>query len=152
MQQSSNQISLAITWLRFPLIFLVIMLHAYSVVQIPGEHATYFKVVYPFALWLGETGVPGFFLISGFLFFRSHKTYFEKIKARCHSLLHTYYGTLCCWLPILEPQCLDFHRISMKRVWKIMYGQTICDYSGTEDHTIVETLYLYFALCGTFAI
>lgn len=90
MQQSSNQISLAITWLRFPLIFLVIMLHAYSVVQIPGEHATYFKVVYPFALWLGETGVPGFFLISGFLFFRSHKTYFEKIKARCHSLLIPY--------------------------------------------------------------
>ena len=90
MQQSSNQISLAITWLRFPLIFLVIMLHAYSVVQMPGEHATYFKVVYPFALWLGETGVPGFFLISGFLFFRSHKTYFEKIKARCHSLLIPY--------------------------------------------------------------
>lgn len=90
MTQSRNQLSPAITWLRFPLIFLVIMLHAYSVVQIPGEHATYFKVVYPFELWLGETGFPGFFLISGFLFFRSHKTYFEKIKARCHSLLIPY--------------------------------------------------------------
>lgn len=85
-----NQQSTAITWLRFPLIFLVIMLHAYSVVQIPGNHATYFKAVYPFALWLGETGVPGFFFISGFLFFLSHKTYFEKINARCHSLLIPY--------------------------------------------------------------
>ena len=85
-----NQQSTTITWLRFPLIFLVIMLHAYSVVQIPGNHATYFKAVYPFALWLGETGVPGFFFISGFLFFLSHKTYFEKINARCHSLLIPY--------------------------------------------------------------
>lgn len=90
MTQSKNQLSLAITWLRFPLIFLVIMLHGYSVVQIPGEHATYFKAVYPFALWLGETGVPGFFFISGFLFFLSRKTYPEKIKARCHSLLVPY--------------------------------------------------------------
>lgn len=85
-----KELPTAITWLRFPLIFLVIMLHAYSVVQIPGNHATYFKAVYPFALWLGETGVPGFFFISGFLFFLSHKTYFEKINARCHSLLIPY--------------------------------------------------------------
>ena len=90
MRYPHNQLSITITWLRFPLIFLVIMLHAYSVVQIPGNHATYFKAVYPFALWLGETGVPGFFFISGFLFFLSHKTYFEKIKARCHSLLVPY--------------------------------------------------------------
>ena len=85
-----KELPTAITWLRFPLIFLVIMLHAYSVVQIPGNHATYFKAVYPFALWLGETGVPGFFFISGFLFFLSHKTYFEKLNARCHSLLIPY--------------------------------------------------------------
>ena len=85
-----DQLSKAITWLRFPLIFLVILLHGYSVIQIPGSHTTYFKFVYPFALWLGETGVPGFFFISGFLFFLSSKTYLGKIKARCHSLLIPY--------------------------------------------------------------
>ena len=82
--------SAAITWLRFPLIFLVILLHAYSVVQLPGSHAAYFKTVYPFALWLGETGVPGFLFISGYLFFLSHKTYGEKLKGRFHSLLVPY--------------------------------------------------------------
>ena len=87
---SYKQLSTAITWLRFPLIFFVIMLHGYSVIKVPGEHTTYFKFVYPFALWLGETGVPGFFFISGFLFFLSHKTYLEKIKARCHSLFNPY--------------------------------------------------------------
>lgn len=90
MRYPHNQLSITITWLRFPLIFLVIMLHAYSVAQIPGNHATYFKAAYPFALWLGETGVPGFFFISGFLFFLSHKTYLEKIRARYHSLLIPY--------------------------------------------------------------
>jgi peptidoglycan/LPS O-acetylase OafA/YrhL len=68
----------------------VILLHGYSVIQIPGSHTTYFKFVYPFALWLGETGVPGFFFISGLLFFLSSKTYLGKIKTRCHSLLFPY--------------------------------------------------------------
>ena len=90
MTHSNNQLSKAITWLRFPLILLVIMLHGYSVVQISGEHRTYFKVVYSFALWLGETGVPGFFFISGILYFNNHKTYLERIKTRCHSLLVPY--------------------------------------------------------------
>ena len=90
MTDSQNQLSATITWLRFPLIFMVIMLHGYSVVQLSGNHSIYFHSVYPFALWFGETGVPGFFFISGFLFFLSHKTYFEKIKARCHSLLVPY--------------------------------------------------------------
>lgn len=88
--QNHNQLSSAITWLRFPLIFLVIMLHGHSVVQIPGEHITYFRFLYPLALWLGETGVPGFFFISGFLLFLSKKTYINKIKTRFHSLLVPY--------------------------------------------------------------
>lgn len=82
--------SAAISWLRFPLIFLVILLHAYSVVQLPGSHAVYFKTVYPFALWLGETGVPGFLFIPGYLFFLSQKSYGEKLRSRVHSLLTPY--------------------------------------------------------------
>ena len=80
----------AITWLRFPLIFLIILLHCYSVQRLEGNHETYFKVLYPFSLWLGETGVPGFFFISGFLFFLSKKTYYQKLQARFHTLLVPY--------------------------------------------------------------
>ena len=82
--------SAAITWLRFPLIFFIIMLHCYSVVRLEGDHSTYFKVVYPFSLWIGETGVPGFFFISGYLFFLSKKNYKQKLKTRFYTLLIPY--------------------------------------------------------------
>jgi peptidoglycan/LPS O-acetylase OafA/YrhL len=86
-QQSMSE---AITRLRFPLIFFVMMLHSYSVVHLEGMHPVYFGSVYPFALWLGETGVPGFLFISGYLFFLSMKTYAEKLRARFHSLFIPY--------------------------------------------------------------
>lgn len=88
-QNYSFRMSAAITWLRFPLIFFVVLLHGYSVVQIPG-HPLYFKAVYPLALWLGETGVPAFLFISGYLFFLSRKAYADKLKTRFHSLLVPY--------------------------------------------------------------
>ena len=86
-----QRLSEAITWLRFPLIFFIIILHCYSVVKIEGSiSSSYFKVVYPFALWLGETGVPGFFFISGYLFFLSKKSYADKLRTRIHTLLIPY--------------------------------------------------------------
>ena len=85
-----RRLSEAITRLRFPLIFSIIFLHCYSTVGLPGNHATYFRVVYPFSLWLGETGVPVFFFISGFLFFLSKKSYTEKLKTRFHTLFIPY--------------------------------------------------------------
>ena len=85
-----KRLSNTIAWLRFPLIFLIIMLHCYSVQRMEGEHELYFKAVYPFALWLGETGVPGFFFISGFLFFLSKKSYTEKLRSRFHTLFIPY--------------------------------------------------------------
>lgn len=85
-----NRLFTAISWLRFPLIFLIIMLHCYSVQRLEGEHELYFKVVYPFALWLGESGVPGFFFISGYLFFFSKKKYSEKLRSRFHTLFIPY--------------------------------------------------------------
>ena len=62
----AQRMSAAISWLRFPLIFLIILLHCYSVVKLDGPRDTYFKAIYPFSLWFGETGVPGFFFISGY--------------------------------------------------------------------------------------
>lgn len=84
------RLSEAITWLRFPLIFLIILLHCYSTVGLPGNHGMYFRILYPFSLWLGETGVPGFFFISGFLFFYSKKDYQQKLGTRFHTLLIPY--------------------------------------------------------------
>ena len=84
------RLSDAITWLRFPLIFCIIMLHCYSVVKLPGNHETYFRAVFPFYLWLGETGVPGFFFISGYLFFLSKKNYSQKLKTRFYTLFTPY--------------------------------------------------------------
>ena len=86
----TKKLSNVITWLRFPFIFLIIMLHCYSVQGLEGHHDLYFKILYPFSLWLGETGVPGFFFISGFLFFRSQKSYLQKLNSRTHSLLIPY--------------------------------------------------------------
>lgn len=85
-----KHLSDAITWLRFPLIFLIILLHCYSTVGLPGDHGLYFRILYPFSLWLGETGVPGFFFISGFLFFLSKKHYQQKLETRFHTLLIPY--------------------------------------------------------------
>ena len=87
---SSDRLSRAITWLRFPLIFFIIMLHCYSVQRLEGNHDFYFKVIYPFSLWLGETGVPGFFFISGYLFYLSKKSYLQKIQSRINTLLVPY--------------------------------------------------------------
>ncbi len=84
----NTRLSSTIDWLRLPLILFIILLHSYTAVKIPDD--SYFKCIYLFALWLGETGVPGFFIISGFLFFNSKKTYKQKITTRIHSLLIPY--------------------------------------------------------------
>lgn len=87
---NKTHLSEAITWLRFPLIFLIVLLHCYSTVWLSGDHGMYFKVLYPFSLWLGETGVPGFFFLSGFLFFLSKKQYQQKLETRFNTLLIPY--------------------------------------------------------------
>lgn len=86
----NKTLSEVITFLRFPLIFFIIMLHCYSSLRLEGDHELYFKMVYPLALSMGETGVPGFFFISGYLFFLSRKTYSEKLQSRLHTLFIPY--------------------------------------------------------------
>ena len=86
-----QRLSVAIAWLRFPLIICVVMLHCYCTVPLaPGDHSVFFKLVYLFGLWLGESGVPSFFFISGFLFYISRKSYQERISSRIHTLLYPY--------------------------------------------------------------
>jgi peptidoglycan/LPS O-acetylase OafA/YrhL len=86
-----QRLSNAITWLRFPLIFFIILLHCYSVVKIEGiSSINFFSIVYLPSLWLGETGVPAFFFISGILFYTSKKSYLQKLHSRIKTLLVPY--------------------------------------------------------------
>ena len=88
---SYQRLSAAISWLRFPLIICVVMLHCYCTVPFEsGNHYLYNGLVYPMGIWLGESGVPTFFFISGFLFYYSQKTYKDKIASRVHTLLYPY--------------------------------------------------------------
>ena len=89
----------AITWLRFPLIFFIIMLHCYSSVALSGSHTTYFNFIYPFSLWLGETGVPGFFFISGFLFSRRAVCNLKQLcLKKAIRLLIPYFSIALLWM------------------------------------------------------
>ena len=125
------RLSDVITWLRFPLIFLIILLHCYSVQRLEGSHETFFKVLYPFSLWLGETGVPGFFFISGFLFFLSKKTYYQKLQARFHTLLIPY----LLWNLIL----LTLYLVA----WAVGFPQEINGRSIT-GYTIIDYVRLFW--------
>ena len=88
---SYQRLSAAISWLRFPLIICVVMLHCYCTVPFEfGNHNLYNSLVYPMGIWLGESGVPAFFFISGFLFYYSKKTYKNKVISRVHTLLYPY--------------------------------------------------------------
>ena len=86
---SFQRLSSSIACMRFPLAVTIIFYHSHTIVSIPDSHF-YFKFIYPFSLWLGETGVPAFFFISGLWFFYSKKTYIEKIRNRIKSLLVPY--------------------------------------------------------------
>ena len=144
-QISKQHLSEAITWLRFPLIFLIILLHCYSTVRLPGNHELYFKAIYPFSLWLGETGVPGFFFISGFLFFHSKKRYQQKLQTRFHTLLIPYllWNVLLLGLYILAfilgfPQDINGKNIANYTI--IDYIRTLWDRGSYDEGNFVPIL------------
>ena len=86
-----QDISLSIETLRFPLVLFIISLHCYtSTSLIVRGHDMYFRIVYPLSLWIGETGVPAFFFISGLFLFYSKKTYYQKLRSRIKTLLIPY--------------------------------------------------------------
>ena len=91
MPDNSSKLSRSIETLRFPLILLIVFLHCYTTTSgITRGHDIYFRLIYPFSLWLGETGVPAFFFISGLLLFYSKKTYVQKLRSRINTLLIPY--------------------------------------------------------------
>ena len=126
-----KRLSEAIKWLRFPLIFLIILLHCYSVQKIDGNHEIYQRTIYPFSLWLGETGVPAFFFISGYLFYISMKRYGQKLKTRFHTLFIPY----LLWNLIL----LSIYII----LYAIGYPQKI-NGKSMVDYSIIDYLRLFW--------
>ena len=149
----NERLSAAITWLRFPLILFIIMLHCYSVQRLEGDHEAYFKVLYPFSLWMGETGVPGFFFISGFLFFLSKRFTGRSWKTESKHYWYpicygTFYYSFYTWLRMPWDIRLPF----ATKASQITPWQIICGYSGTEVTSAMETLPPYSVLYGTSAI
>ena len=121
-----QRLSASIAWIRFPLILCVVMLHCYCTVPLPpGDHSLYFRLVYPFGLWLGESGVPAFFFISGFLFYISHKSYKDRIKSRIHTLLYPYLLWNSLFLMIYLILFLFGHPLDI-------LGKNISDYSTID--------------------
>ena len=80
----------AISMLRFPLTVMIVMFHCYCFLPLPSDSRLCMLLLYPFGLTLGETGVPAFFFISGYLFFFSQKTYKRKLQSRISTLLVPY--------------------------------------------------------------
>lgn len=86
-----QRLSVSVNYLRFPLICFIVMLHCYTMTApYVSNHPLYFAIIYPFNLWMGETGVPAFFFISGLLFFYSRKSYEQKLRSRLKTLLIPY--------------------------------------------------------------
>ena len=97
----NEHISKTISFLRFPLIVLVVFIHSYIMMPYHGSDVTASEVpiFYNIEFLLSEIiaciAVPLFFLISGFLFFYrlqgfNQAKYFEKIKKRFKTLFIPY--------------------------------------------------------------
>ena len=122
-----HQLSLSIETMRFLLVLSIICLHCYtSTSTVVTGHASYFRIIYPFSLWIGETGVPAYFFISGFLLFYSQKSYSQKIKSRFRTLLIPYLFfnglVLCGYL------CLMFIGKTVVILDKDLASYTLLDY------------------------
>lgn len=102
--EQKDLISQTISFLRFPLIIGVILIHAdLSTITIAGnkcyinniDYPIYTQISYFFSQIISRVAVPLFFFISGFLFF--YKTqifnsniYLQKIKKRIHTIVIPY--------------------------------------------------------------
>jgi len=101
----SSKTSSVISWLRFPLVMMVLFIHVHPMdvaVNVGMQHlqgATWSQVLY--TCWsigsniLSNVAVPTFFLISAYLFFNgmtewSWEAYVQKLKRRAKTLLLPY--------------------------------------------------------------
>ncbi|TKF64189.1 acyltransferase [Vibrio sp. F13] len=84
-----------ITLLRFPLICLIILIHAFSIItENVSDESIFYTISFVVSQLLARSAVPLFFIFSGFLFFWgvdfSKTVYISKIKKRVRSVLVPY--------------------------------------------------------------
>lgn len=128
--------SKTISFLRFPLIVAVVLIHTQllAVNEITKytleseEYPIYAAVAYLFAQLICRTAVPSYFIISGFLFFYKTEqftihTYQNKLKKRCQTLLIPY--------------------IIWNILFIIVYNISGLIFPGSTDHFIDFNLSLY---------
>lgn len=106
----NKELSETISFLRFPIIILVVILHTYTTTRglIDGNNSIlYTHLSYIMSLTFGEMGVPMFFFISGILFFTnfeySTNCYINKCKSRIKTLVIPYFIwntfiIICYWI------------------------------------------------------
>lgn len=131
---SFMRLSSSIACMRFPLAITIILYHSHTIVSI-SDFPIYFKFIYPFSLWIGETGVPAFFFISGLWFFYSGKTYQEKIKNRIRTLVIPYF----LWNTIMLSAFIIAYYLG--------YNLLINQVKGLADYNMVDYLRAFWD-CG----
>ncbi len=110
-----------ITFLRFPLIILVVCIHSKTITYYNSPDITGVLEIF-FSEYLSLGAVPTFFFISGYLFFRngfSLELYKRKVKSRVRSLLIPFilWGLIAFtilsikYLPFFTPLFENLHKI-----------------------------------------
>lgn len=122
----NESISKAITFLRFPLIFMVVVLHAQFTTLDVNALSVYSFISTLMSNILTRVAVPMFFVISGYLFFYkvaefSLSVYGDKLKKRVNSLLIPY----VLWIAVF---ILAYSVIIKVNLVSMSGGKTVYDY------------------------
>lgn len=123
----NESVSKAITFLRFPLIFMVVVLHALFTTLDVNTFFIYNFISTLMSNILARVAVPMFFAISGYLFFYkvvkfSLSVYGDKLRKRINSLLIPY----VLWIAIF---ILAYFVIIKVNLISISGGKTVYDYA-----------------------
>lgn len=132
----NESVSKAITFLRFPLIFMVVVLHALFTTLNVNTLSVYGFMSTLMSNILARVAVPMFFAISGYLFFHkvvkfSLSIYGDKLKKRVNSLLIPY----VLWIAVF---ILAYFVIIQANLVSMSGGKTVHDYE------MVDYLFAFF--------
>lgn len=123
---------------RFIMSVAIVFLHGYTTVQMYDYLSVlpvYQSVTRIFALQIGEIGVPTFFIISGYLFFRGYKQTWEcykyKMQKRFYSLIIPYLIWNCLMiLGFYVAECIPAIRELFNDGKKLVHDFGFIDFLG----------------------
>ena len=122
--------------IRFAMMISVLMLHSYTSVRTCQDVSSlpvYFVITRLFSWQFGELGVPVFFVISGYLFFKGYQqtfdSYTSKLKRRFHSLLVPYVLWISIFLVVFYiAECFPVVRESFNEGRILVHNYTWNDF------------------------